>query len=70
MDVPGLLSFPIPISSPALPISLHSFIGNPFIVPPVSVPIMFPVVSSPTRVYVKIEAWNTVIVNPTPVIVM
>ena len=43
---------------------------NPFIVPPVPVPIMVSVVSSPTWVYIKIKTWNIVIITPAPVIIM
>ena len=42
---------------------------DPFIVPPVSVPIMASVISSPTRVYIKIETWYSVKIGPTPVII-
>jgi hypothetical protein len=55
---------------PALPALLKSLVRNPFIVPPVPVPIMVSVVSSPTRVYIKIETWDTIIVTPPPVIIM
>jgi hypothetical protein len=55
---------------PALPVLLKSLVRNPFIVPPVPVPIMVSVVSSPTRVYIKIKTWNSVIITPAPVIIM
>jgi hypothetical protein len=55
---------------PALPVLLKSLVGNPFIVPPVPMPIVVSVVSSPTWVYIKIEAWNSVIITPAPVIIM
>jgi hypothetical protein len=55
---------------PALPVLLKLLVRNPFIVPPVPVPIMVSVVSSPTRVYIKIEAWNIVVITPALVIIM
>jgi hypothetical protein len=55
---------------PALPVLLKLLIRNPLIVPPVPVPIMVPVVSSPAWVYIKIEAWNSVIITPALIIIM
>ena len=60
----------MPIIMPVLPVLLKSSVRNPFIVPLVSIPIMGTVVSSPTWVYIKIKAWDIVIINPTPVIIM
>jgi len=45
-------------------------VRNPFIVPPVPIPIMVSVVSSPTWVYIKKETWDTIIITPPPVIIM
>jgi hypothetical protein len=70
LDAPGSLPFPAAITVPALPVLSELSVRNPFIVPPVSVPIMAPVVSSPTRVYIEIETWNVVIITPAPVIIV
>ena len=67
---PGYLPFPMSIILPALPVLLKSYVRNPFIVPPVSVPIMVSVVSSPARIYIKIKTWYSIIISPTPVIIM
>jgi hypothetical protein len=45
-------------------------VRNPFIVPPVPVPITVSVISSPTWVYIKIKTWNRLIITPAPVIIM
>jgi hypothetical protein len=55
---------------PALPVLLELLVRNSFIVPPVPVPIMVSVVSSPTRVYIKIKTWHSVIITPALVIIM
>jgi hypothetical protein len=55
---------------PALPVLLKPLVGNPLIVPPVPVPIMISVVSSPTRVYIEIKTWNISIITPALVIIM
>ena len=68
-DPPGLLSSPRSVLLPTPPVLLKSLIRNPLIVPLVSVPIMVVVVNSPMWVYVKIETWNIVIVDPIPVII-
>jgi hypothetical protein len=44
-------------------------VRNPFIIPPVPIPIAVSVVSSPTWVYIKIKTWNIVIITPAPVII-
>src|SRR4030065_2366089 len=69
LHAPGSLSFPISIIVPALPVLLKSSARDPFIVPPVSVPITVSVISSPTRVSIKIKTLDIVIINPTPVII-
>jgi hypothetical protein len=66
---PGLLSSPRSIRLPTLPVLVKSVIRNPLRVPHVSVPIMGVIVSSPMWIYVKIETWNIVIVDPIPVII-
>jgi hypothetical protein len=58
------------IFMPALPVLLKSLVRNPVIVPPVPIPIMVSVVSSPAWVYVKIETWDLVIISPAAVIIM
>jgi hypothetical protein len=70
LDIPGSLPFPISVIIPAIPVPLKLSVRNPFIVPPVSVPIMVSVVSSPSWVYIIIKDWNIVIISPTPVIIM
>jgi hypothetical protein len=55
---------------PALPILLKLYVRNPFIVPPVPVPVTVSVVSSPAWVYIKVKSWNIVIITPAPVIIM
>jgi len=70
LDAPGPLSFPISIIMPAPPVLLKSLVRNPFIGPPVSVPIMVSVVSSPTRVYIKIKTWDSIKISPPAVIIM
>jgi hypothetical protein len=70
LDAPGPSPFPVSIIMPALPVLLKSLVRNPLIVPRVSVPMMISVVSSPTWVYIKIKTWNSVIISPTPVIIM
>jgi hypothetical protein len=55
---------------PALPVLLESSVGNPFIVPPVSVPITISVISSPSGVYIKIKTWDISVIRPSTVIVM
>jgi energy-converting hydrogenase Eha subunit A len=69
LDAPVSMPFPMSIIMPAPPVAMEASVIDPFIVPPVSVPIMASVVSSPTRVYVKIKTWDTVIITPTPVII-
>jgi len=70
LDAPGSSPFPVSIITPDLPVLVKSLVRNPFIVPRVSVPMTVSVVSSPTWVYIKIKAWNSVIINPTPVIMI
>jgi hypothetical protein len=55
---------------PALPVLLQSLVRNPLVVPPVAIPIMVSVVSSPTWIYIKIKTWNMAVIDPSPVIVM
>jgi hypothetical protein len=55
---------------PAIPVLLKALVRDSFIVPPVPIPIMVSVVSSPTWVYIKIETWDITIITPTPVIIM
>jgi hypothetical protein len=55
---------------PGLPVLLKSQVRNPFIVPPVSVPITVFIVSSPTWIYIKIKTRNIVIISPAPIIIM
>ena len=69
LDAPSSLPFPMTVSMPALPVLLKSLGRNPFIVPPVPVPITVSVESSPTWVYIKIETWNIGIINPAPVVI-
>jgi hypothetical protein len=70
LDTPGSSLFPMPIIFPTLPVLLKPLVRNPFIVPSVSVPVTVSVVSSPTRIHVKIETWNGAIITPAPVIIM
>lgn len=70
LNAPGSLSFPISIIIPALPVLLKSSARDSFIVPPVSVPIMIPVVPSPARVYIKIKTWDIIVITPTTIIIM
>jgi hypothetical protein len=70
LDAPRSLLFPMPIIMPALPVLLKLLGRNRFIVPPMPVPIVVSVVSSPTRIYVEIKTRNGIIVTPIPVIVM
>jgi hypothetical protein len=58
------------IFMPALPVLLKPLVRNPLIVPPVAVPIMVTVVSSPAWVYIIVEAWNMAVIDPSPVIIM
>jgi hypothetical protein len=69
LDAPVFLPLPILIRVPALPILLKSLVGNLLIVPPVPLPVMVSVVSSPTRIYIEIELWNMIEVGPTTVVV-
>lgn len=69
LDAPGSMSFPIPGVIPALPVLLELPAGYPFVVPSVSVPIVVPVVSSPARIHIIIKPWDTVVVNPTAIII-
>jgi len=69
LDAPTSFLLPISVSIPALPVLLKPVVRNSFRVPPVSVPIMISVVSSPFRVYIVIKKWNTAIIDPTPVII-
>jgi hypothetical protein len=55
LDAPVSLPFPMSIIMPAPPAVLEAFVIYPFIVPRVSVPVMASVVSSPTRVHIKIK---------------
>jgi hypothetical protein len=55
---------------PSLPVPLNLMMRYSLVVPPVSVPMMVSVVSSPTWVYIKIKTWNVAIINPAPVIIM
>jgi hypothetical protein len=55
---------------PAIPVLLKPPVRNPFIVPPVPVPVMVSVVSSPTRIYIKIKTWYIAIIAPATVIIM
>jgi hypothetical protein len=55
---------------PALPVLLKLLVRDLLIVPPVSVPIPVSVVPSPTRVYIIIKRWYSVIISPTPVIII
>jgi hypothetical protein len=54
---------------PTAPILLKSLVRNPFIVPPMPIPMTISVVSSPTWVYIKIKTWNIAIITPAPVII-
>ena len=69
LDAIGSLPFPISIRVPALPVLLKASMRNPFIAPRVAVPIALPVVSSPARVDIVVETWNTAIIHPTPVVI-
>jgi hypothetical protein len=64
------MSFPMLIFMPGLPVLLQSFVRNPLIVPPVAVPIMVAVMSSPAWVYIIVKARNMAVINPPPVIIM
>jgi hypothetical protein len=68
--IPGPFPFPTLVSLPVLPILLKSLMGDPFIVPTVPAPVMVSVVSSPTRVYIKIKSWDISVISPAPVIIM
>lgn len=70
LHAPSSLSFPIPTIFPVLPVLFNLSTRDPFIIPPVSVPIMVSVVSSPTRVYIKIKTWDIFVIHPTTVIIM
>jgi hypothetical protein len=70
LDAPGPLLFPMSTTAPGLPVLLKSLVRNPLIVPSVTIPIMVPVVPPPAGIYVEIERWNSVIITPTPVIIM
>jgi hypothetical protein len=69
LDSPRSLLFPISIIVPGLPVLMKVLVMNRFIVPPVAVPIMVSVVSSPTWVYIIIKTRNIVIITPAPVII-
>jgi hypothetical protein len=70
LDAPGPSPFPVSIIMPALPVLVKSPVRNSFVVPRASVPVMVSVEFSPARVYIKIKAWDSVIINPTPVIMI
>jgi len=70
MDAPSSLPFPMSIIMPTMPVLLQSVVGNSVIVPPVPMPVMVSVVSSPTWVYIKIETRDPIIITPTPVIIL
>ncbi len=57
------------ISLPALPVLLKLLGRNPLVVPPVPVPIVASVVSSPTWVDIKIKPGHMGIIPPPPVII-
>ena len=69
LHTPGALPFPIPTCMPALPVLHKVLMGDPLIVPRMSVPITLPVVPSPARVNIEIKARDFVIEPPTPVII-
>jgi hypothetical protein len=64
------MPFPMPVILPAPPVPLKLPVGNPVIVPTVSVPVMASVVCSPTGVYIEIESGDVIIIGPTPVIIL
>src|SRR3990172_8236365 len=66
-DVPFSFSFPISITMPASPVLLKMLMRNPLVVPPMPMPIMISVESSPTKVYIKIKIWDISIINPIPI---
>jgi hypothetical protein len=70
LNSPGPLLLPISVIMPAFPVLLKLSIGDPVIMPRVSVPVMASVVSSPARVDIKIETRNMIEVGPTSIIVM
>jgi len=55
--------FPSADVIPGPPVPLKLMVRYSFVVPPVPVPIVVSVVSSPTRVYIKIENGDTMIIS-------
>jgi hypothetical protein len=70
LDVPVSLPFPVAVATPAPPVPFEPSVRDRPIVPPVPAPVTVSVKSSPTRIYIKIKTWNTVIIPPAPVIIM
>jgi hypothetical protein len=68
-NVPLSFSFPITIVLPTSPILLKMLVGNPSVVPWAAVPMVVPVVSSPTEVYIIIKIRDVPVMNPISVII-
>jgi len=70
LDTPGSLPFPIIVIMPAVPVSLELAVGNSFIIPSMSIPVVVSVIASPSWIYIIVKAWDAVIISPSTIIVI
>jgi len=50
--------------------SMEVTAGDAFVVPKVAVPGMGSVIASPARVHMMVEPWDSVVMDPAPVVIM
>jgi hypothetical protein len=70
LDSPCLVTFPILVASPRVPVLLDLFVGHGRVVPGLASPLMLPVFMSPVLGHLAIERWDAGIVVPTPIVTL
>jgi len=67
---PCLVTFPILVASPRVPVLLDLFVGHGRVVPGLASPLMLPVFMSPVLGHLAIKRWDAGIVVPTPIVTL
>src|SRR4030042_3566312 len=67
--VPFSFSFPISTAIPTFPVLFKLLVGNPSVVPSMSMPMPVSIVSSPTRINIIVKIGDVLIIDPTPIVI-
>jgi hypothetical protein len=69
VNIPPSFSFPISVALPSPPVLFKMLVGDPSVVPWVSMPVMVSVIISPPEVYIIIKIRDVSVIDPTPIII-